>query len=593
MSGNIRETWKLLGSILNSKHRGEIASCFNNNGTDICDKQEIVENFNDYFVNIGNRLAAAIPDAKRHFSDYLNNPSCNSFSLFPTDASEICKIVDGFKNKWSAGCDEIPVNILKLSIRFIAEPISKLINSSFSAGIFPNKLKIAKVCPIYKSGEKNSFSNYRPISILPSFSKVFEKAVSNRLLSFFEKKQLLIDNQYGFRPKHSTYMALLQMYDKISLAADKNEYSIGIFIDLSKAFDTLNHSILIKKLEHYGIRGIPLEWFKNYLSERKQYVFLNDASSATQNVTCGVPQGSVLGPLLFIIYINDIIKCSDLLNFILFADDTNLFYSNENLIQMQNLVNNELSKLSEWFRANKLSLNAVKTHYMLFGNKPFPKTLKQLNINLDGNIIEQVKSIKFLGVFFDEKLKWNVHVNHVVSKISRGLGVLGRVRNIVPFDVLRTLYYTLIYPYLVYCCIIWGGAAAATSNRLSVLQNRAVRLITHSPFRASAGPLYGRLNLLQFKDIRKFQLLVFMFKCKYKLLLPKPCIEYCPVNLYHPYEMRCSHYFYAFSFRTSIRELSISVQGPKLWNSLPDALSNCISLETFKREVVKFFVALY
>jgi hypothetical protein len=291
-------------------------------------------------VNIGNRLAAAIPNATKHFSDYLKISTCNSFSLFPTDTREICKIVGDFKNKWSAGCDEIPVNILKLSIGCIAEPISKLINSSFSNGIFPDKLKVAKVCPIFKSGEKNSFSNYRPISILPSFFKIFEKAVSIRLLSFLENKQLLIDNQYGFRPKHSTYMALLQMYDKISIAADKNDYSIGIFIDLSKAFDTLTHSILIKKLEHYGIRGITLEWFKNYLFGRKQYVFLNGTSSTTSDVVCGVPQGSVLGPLLFIIYINDIINCSDIFNFILFANDTNLFYSYDNFAQLQNTVNN-------------------------------------------------------------------------------------------------------------------------------------------------------------------------------------------------------------------------------------------------------------
>ncbi len=382
------------------------------------------------------------------------------------------------------------------------------------------------------------------------------------------------------------------MYDKISVAADKNDYSIGIFIDLSKAFDTLTHSILIKKLEHYGIRGITLEWFKNYLFGRKQYVFLNGTSSTTSDVVCGVPQGSVLGPLLFIIYINDIINCSDIFNFILFADDTNLFYSYDNFAQLQNTVNNELSKLSEWFRANKLSLNVVKTHYMLFGYKPIPKTLK-LNINLDGKDIEKADSTKFLGVFFDDKLKWNVHISHIVNKISRGLGILGRVRNIVPFDVLKTLYFTLIYPYIMYCCLIWGGAAATTSNRLTVLQNRAVRLITKSPFRASAGPIFRRLDLLQFKDIRNFQLAVFMYKCKHKLLLPKSCFEYCPVNLCHPYEMRCSHYFYAFPFRTSLREQCISVQGPKLWDSLPDVVSSCNSLETFKREVVKFFVALY
>ena len=193
--------------------------------------------------------------------------------MFPTDATEIIRIVSEFKNKFSAGFDEIPLNILKSSIVHVAEPISKLINSPFSGGIFPNNLKIAKVCPIYKSGDKRLFSNYRPISVLPSFSKIYEKAVSKRLMSFLDANSILIDNQYGFRPNHSTYMTLLQMYDKISTSMDLNHFSVGIFIDLSKAFDTLNHSILIKKLEYYGVRGITLEWFKNYLAGRKQYVF--------------------------------------------------------------------------------------------------------------------------------------------------------------------------------------------------------------------------------------------------------------------------------------------------------------------------------
>ena len=262
ISGNIKGTWKLLNSILNTNQGSEIVNSFTENEVDITDKHEIVEKFNDYFVNIGCRLASAIPKTETHFSAFLNASTCNSFSFFPTDADEVIRIVSELKNKWSAGVDNIPVNIMKTSILHIAEPISRLINSSFSNGIFPNCLKIAKVCPIYKSSAKNSFANYRPISILPSFSKIYEKAVATRLMCFLEAKRILIDNQYGFRPKRSTYMALMQMYDKISTAIDNNEYSVGIFIDLSKAFDTLNDEILLKKLENYGIRGITLKWFK-------------------------------------------------------------------------------------------------------------------------------------------------------------------------------------------------------------------------------------------------------------------------------------------------------------------------------------------
>ena len=211
----------MLGSILNTNQGCEIANCFTDNGVEITDKYEIVNKFNDYFVNIGSRLASAIPNSKTHFSTYLNASTCNSFCLFPTDAAEIIGIVSELKNKWSAGFDNIPVNIMKSSINHIAESISRLINSSFSNGIFPNCLKIAKVCPICKSSAKNVFANYRPISILPSFSKIYEKAVSTRLMSFLEAKSIQIDNQYGFRPKRSNYIVLIEMYDKIGTAIDK------------------------------------------------------------------------------------------------------------------------------------------------------------------------------------------------------------------------------------------------------------------------------------------------------------------------------------------------------------------------------------
>ena len=181
-----------------------------------------------------------------------------------------------------------------------------------------------------------------------------------------------------------------------------------------------------------------MEWFRSYLNGRKQYVFLNSASSSYSEVNCGVPQGSILGPLLFIIYINDIVNSSKLLNFILFADDTNIIYSHNDLAQLQKVVNHELSKLSNWFKSNMLSLNAIKTNFMLFGFKPIPSTSTQFELRLDGNVLERVKVTKFLGVYVDEKLKWNDHINHVVSKVSRGLGMLGRVRNVLSNDVMKT-----------------------------------------------------------------------------------------------------------------------------------------------------------
>ena len=226
-------------------------------------------------------------------------------------------------------------------------------------------LKIAKVVPIFKKDDAEKFSNYRPVSLLPCFSKILERLVFNKCVQYIDIHEILNDKQFGFRPNHSTYTAIIQLVDKITSAVERNETTIGIFLDLSKAFDTIDHDILLYKLEHYGFRGIVLEWFKNYLSNRKQYVSYNSCDSELKDIVCGVPQGSILGPLLFILYVNDITNTSDVLEFILFADDTTILYSHPNIENQINRINEELKEVSNWFKANKLSVNASKTNYMI------------------------------------------------------------------------------------------------------------------------------------------------------------------------------------------------------------------------------------
>ena len=482
---------------------------------------------------------------------------------------------------------------MKRSICFVADPISAIINSSMCSGVFPDLLKIAKVCPIFKGGDKSEFQNYRPISVLPSFSKIFEKVVFNRLLLYLDSKNILSKNQYGFRKHHSTYMSLIDMYDRISGAVDKNEFSIGIFIDLSKAFDTLDHNILLRKLEHYGIHGVALDWFRSYLCNRKQCVILNGVMSDLQHITYGVPQGSILGPLLFILYINDIVNCSDSLLFILFADDTNLFFSCNDIWQLNDIVNVELTKVSNWFRANKLSSNVKKTNFILFGNKRLPNADQKFKVSIDGYLLEQVEHTKFLGVYVDSKLNWKTHIDYVANKISQGLGVLGRVRDILPLNALLMLYHSMIYPYLTYCNLVWGCATVTALRRLICLQKRAVRLITRSKFRTPCDPLFARLKLLKLIDINKVQTALFMFKVKHRLV-PLACMRFATItDPQRLHATRTVYYFNMVGFRTVIRENSINVRGPRLWNTLPMVIQNSLSMRSLKHELVKLYIDLY
>ena len=277
--------------------------------------------------------------------------------------------------------------------------------------------------PLFKSGERDILTNYRPVSVLPVFSKILERLMYNRILRFLDVSKILSDNQYGFRKHHSTAYALACLYDRISSAIENKEYTVGIFIDLSKAFDTIDHHILISKLEHYGVRGSALRWFESYLSGRTQYVEFNVICSESCQIKCGVPQGSILGPLLFLLHINDLCNVSKVVDFILFADDTNKFFSHKDFNLLSETLNSEMCKLTQWCRANKLSINFKKSNFMVFRPRQRRQTL-DLSIQLDNNKIDCVKETVFLGVILDEHLSWKPHILSVSRRVSKSIGII-------------------------------------------------------------------------------------------------------------------------------------------------------------------------
>jgi retron-type reverse transcriptase len=304
------------------------------------------------------------------------------------------------KSKKSCGYDGIHTNIAKLSVKEISKPLTHIFSLTFSTGIIPDNLKVA----IFKCNDAMKFE-VRPISVLVCFSKLLERLMINRLSKFIDKNKILSKHQYGFRKNRSTEHAIIDFVDKITKAIDEGKYSVGIFLDLSKVFDTINHRILIKKLEHYGIRGVAKKWFENYLCNIKQIVKYNDVQSEVMTIRSGVPQGSVLGPLLFLLYINDIQFCSELISIVLFADDTNILFSHTCLKQLNEVIQIEMNKIIDWLNANKLSINTEKTKFILFRSKN--KKLKDdIKISINNESIKQVKNTTFLGIVIDECLTW-------------------------------------------------------------------------------------------------------------------------------------------------------------------------------------------
>ena len=455
-------------------------------------------------------MANNIPRVNRDPLSYLKKESQESIFLKPVNETEIEKIITSLKNA-SPGFDGIHSKVIKSTYKYYLKPLTHVLNLSLSQGFFPNQMKIARVIPLHKSGDYSKVSNYRPVSILPLFSKILEKLMYDRLISFIDKHNILYKYQFGFRSKHSTNMALSILIDKIVSAIDKGEVVIGIFLDLKKAFDTVNHNILLQKLHKLGIRGVAHKWLSDYLCNRQQFVSFDGVESKFEKIVCGVPQGSILGPLLFLLYVNDIANVSKLLLPIVFADDTNIFLSGKNVNETINLFNTELCHVIEWLAANRLSLNIAKTHYMIFKSSR-RKIEQNVNLSINNHILEKVTQAKFIGITLDPSVNWYNHIQTIRNKVSRGIGILLKAKKVFKLPTLITLYNSFIFPHFIYCVEIWGKAPEIYLSSLIMLQKKVVRIIQSAKYLSESKPIFKCLNLLPLNYIYKQRVNLFMFK---------------------------------------------------------------------------------
>ena len=353
--------------------------------------------------------------------------------------------------------------------------------------------------------------NYRPISLLPLFGKLLEKLVHARMYSFLIKHKLIVGNQYGFQKNKSTEHAIFDIHSQVIDSFENQEIPCCIFLDFAKAFDTVNHEILLKKLLHYGFRGSTHNWLTSYLSNRTQCVQIGDELSDFKPINCGVPQGSVLGPLLFLLYINDIVSSSNILKFQLFADDTCIFYSNKNRDILESTLNTELNKVSDWLIVNKLSLNVSKSNALTFRAKN-ANDLPLLNLTINNEKIEEKTSAKYLGVLFDNKLTWKFQIDQISKKLIKNNALLAKLRHFVSKDKLRTIYNALIQPHIDYGIVSWGTAADANLNKISSLQRKAIRIITFKKQEDDSAPLFKQEKLLPLNKSAILQNCKFIWK---------------------------------------------------------------------------------
>ena len=602
-SYNLKKTWEGVREIISKSSKCKEEINLNLNGELTSDPVLVTEAFNNYFSTIADKLREKVPQTSQHFSKWLKNPNPRSFFLNPVSPNDVSEVISSFKKGKSTGPNSIPLAIFNAVHDTLSVILSKLVNISFSNGVFPSLLKNAKVVPIFKKGSKLEVENYRPISLLSNIDKIFQKLIHNQLSNFLTNSDVLYSYQFGFRTNHSTSSALMNCIETISQTMDSGNYACSVFIDLQKAFDTVDHNILFKKLEHYGIRGIPLTWFKSFLSDRTQFVSIANYVSPPLFIKHGVPQGSVLGPLLFLIYINDLHNAIPFSVVNLFADDTMLFNFSKTLKSLCKRINLDLKCLVSWLNANLIALNAMKTELLLF--KPKQKSINyNVKIKIQGKIIHPSESVKYLGVYIDSRLSWKFHINQVCCKLKRANGALSKLRHYVPSDTLLGIYYALFHSHLSYCPQVWGQIIDIHSSRILTLQKRSLRIISFSDFDFPSASLFLRFNILPFFDYVKFLNITFI----YNILnsnLPKSvrdtfqisCLTFNSRQINHPTRLKLGILQLPRTKTVHFGDRSIRYQAILSWNRLQNFstyndISN-ISLSKLRQLAKLFFLSFY
>ena len=577
-----KKQWEIINKTINTTEKREITKIQMEDGHDTEDNEKMANTMNSHFVNVSISIKnqTQIPNPVCT----LNYETNTTMYLRKTTPEEIKEIIESLKTNAAPGYDRIKPNLIKKLKDTLSPILSNLINKTLIEGKFPDCLKMGKVTPIHKKGPTNIPNNYRPITVLTVFAKILEIVLKNRLLEYLYDIRFIHDQQNGFLNKRSTQSAITNIIETIYQEIDNKKTVLAVFLDLCKAFDVVDHQILLTKMAKLGIQEKVLQIFSDYLTNRVQYTLVNDHPSSKLPVTSGVPQGSVLGPILFLIYINDICDCGLRGKVTLFADDTALFYSGT-LIDIFQDAQGDLNKICRWTKYNYIKLNHDKCNYIIINNK---LPVNNLTLKLYDENIKRVNDTKYLGLILDSKLNFERHINKIRSKISVLCYHLRQHSYKFNLATKYLIYNAHVNSHLNYFAAFWGHARQQDIKKLQITQNKVIKILFNKPFRTSTCSLYSELNILNINEIIKLDSVKLIYKIKTGLIQTEiRLLKNCDI---HQHNTRTNEQYALTSFSTTQGRKRLTYQALQWFNELPPMIRNKPTMESFTKNAKRLLL---
>ena len=564
--------------------------------------KEIIEEFNDFFVSVGanaSEASKALVDLHNlspptGISSGNNIPEANKFRFRAVSTHEIHRAVMSFSSNKAPGYDKVTMSVVKDALPCILPVLTDIVNRSLMSSVFPSAWKISEVVPLPKDGDHEIANNNRPVSLLPVTSKICERVALNQLMLFMNENKRLTEHQSGNKKHYSCETLNVFVTDRVLEAMDVKKVTLLVLLDLSKAFDSIDHTTLLAKLQALGVSPASLDWFKSYLSNRLQCVRIGAETSSLKGISHGVPQGSILGPALFTIYLNDIPSIPDVCSLESYVDDSKLYLSfpiaeANNMIQQ---INNDLHKIASWCCHNSLLINPEKTKLLVLGTRQMLQKLPaDFHVSLLGTKVTPSPSVRDLGLQLDCTLSYDEHITQTVSSCIGSLCQINRVKHLFDSRTLQRVINALVFSKLYYCSSVWSNTSKKNISKLQKVQNFAGRIISGTRKYDHITPVLKELKWLPVSSYLKYTLGVLAFKSVKGLAPCYLCDKFKTRAFFHDRNTRYKDKLNIPAYKSASGQRTFLYRATNLWNSLPCDVINSASLKIFKRKLKKFLLS--